>query len=41
MNIRNFFLLGIQFNEGKVSSFEFDEDNIARGVVALSSVPYL
>jgi hypothetical protein len=36
-----FFLLGIQFNEGKVSSFEFDEDNIARGVVALSSVPYL
>jgi hypothetical protein len=36
-----FFLLGLHFNEGKLSSFVFDEDNIARNVVTMSSELYL
>jgi hypothetical protein len=36
-----FFLLGIQFTQGKVSSFEYNTDNIARGIVSMPLVSYL
>ena len=35
-----FFLLGLEFKQDALSHFSFDKDNIARDVVAMSSVSY-